>query len=141
MAKTSRRVVIDTNVALSALLFSKGRVAPIRDAWQTTQIQPVISRATAEELIGALDYPKFKLEAAEKQTLLAAYLPYCETLAEPATRTRLPKCHDADDQKFLLLAAATKAHALVTGDKDLLALSANAPFAIITPAELIASLG
>jgi uncharacterized protein len=141
MAKTPKRVVVDTNVVLSALLFSKGRVTSIRDAWQTSRIQPIVSRAIAEELIGALDYPKFKLETAEKQILLAAYLPYCETLTQPATRARLPKCRDTDDQKFLLLAAAAKADALVTGDKDLLALRENTPFAIVTPAALITSFG
>jgi uncharacterized protein len=137
-----RRVVIDTNVILSALLFNSGRMAGVQHAWQTNLIQPIVSRATAEELIAALDYPKFKLDAAEKQTVLAAYLPYCETIPTPVTRMRLPICRDADDQKFLLLAAAAKADALITGDKDkdLLALREEAAFAIITPQELIAAL-
>ena len=49
---------------------------------------------------------------------------------------RLPRCRDADDQKFLDLALTGRAEALVTSDKKLLELAADVPFAVLTPAQL-----
>ena len=131
------RVVIDTNVVLSALLFKSGAMAPIRDALQRGACVPLVSRETAEELIRVLAYPKFELDTAQQQTILAEYLPHCETLPQPKTRTKLPKCRDEDDQPFLLLAAASGADVLVTGDKDLLALQGQVKFRILSPGEFL----
>ncbi|MFP7864029.1 putative toxin-antitoxin system toxin component, PIN family [Pseudomonas aeruginosa] len=56
-----RRVVLDTNIVLSALIFNAGRLAWIRHAWQQQQLQPLVCRETASELLRVLAYPKFKL--------------------------------------------------------------------------------
>jgi putative PIN family toxin of toxin-antitoxin system len=82
---------------------------------------PLVSRATAAELVRALAYPKFRLAAHEQEELLADYLPYCKTVRIPAPAT--PPCRDAFDVPFLELALAGKADALVTGGKDLLSLA------------------
>ena len=136
----SPRIVLDTNVLLSALLF-KGGLAAIMHAWQrpraTPQIVPIVSKYTAEEFIAALHYPKFALTEAEQAEVLAEYLPYCETVAAPATKKRIPNCRDANDQPFLVLTIAANADALVTGDHDLLALKGQIDAEIITPKELI----
>lgn len=117
------RVVIDTNLVLSALVFTGGRLAPLRLAWQGQRVLPLVSRATAAELIRALAYPKFKLAAQEQEELLADYLPYCKTVRIPAPPPATPACRDAFDVPFLELALVGKADALVTGDKDLLSLA------------------
>lgn len=117
------RVVIDTNLVLSALVFSKGRLTPLRHAWRERRIQPLISRETAAELIRVLAYPKFKLSADEQQELLADYLPYCETVQIPNPPPATPDCRDHFDVPFLELAAAGQADALLTGDADLLVLA------------------
>ncbi len=141
VGKNALRVVIDTNVLLSALIFKSHALVAIRYSWQGGEIIPVVSRATAEEFMAALRYPKFSLEAREQDAILAEYLPYCDTLAEPKSTIRLPKCCDVDDQAFLLLAAACKAEMLVTGDKDLLALAGTVPLEIVTPRAFLAGLG
>lgn len=117
------RVVIDTNLVLSTLVFASGRLAPLRLAWQGKRVVPLVSRATAAELIRALTYPKFKLAAHEQEELLADYLPYCKTVRIPAPPPATPPCRDAFDVPFLELALAGKADVLVTGDKDLLSLA------------------
>lgn len=127
------RVVLDTNVALSALVFSRGRLAWVREAWQQQRLIPLVSRATAEELLAVLAYPKFKLTPEDQQELLADYLPWCETVALPESLPTLPQCRDPDDQKFLVLAAVAQADALITGDGDLLALQGTFPIPIIDP--------
>lgn len=52
------RVVLDTNCVVSALLFSRGRLAWLRRAWQSGRVVPLVSRGTATKLIRVLAYPK-----------------------------------------------------------------------------------
>lgn len=134
------RVVLDTNVVLSALLFRGGRLGSLRAAWQRGEIRPLIDRDTASELVRALAYPKFGLDQAAIEALLGEYLPAAETVAPGRTPPGLPRCADADDQKFVNLAARGKADALVTGDAALRRLAATARFEILEPAALIARL-
>ena len=124
-----RRVVLDTNVVLSALVFAQSRLAPLR--------QPLVSTATTAELMHALSYPKFKLSATEQGELLADYLPYCTTVRIPAKPPRTPPCRDPFDIPFLQLAIVGKADHLVTGDKDLLSLADTFARSIITTAQFL----
>ena len=116
-------VVLDTNLVLSALFFSQGRLAELRLAWQGGLFKPLASIATASELMRELTYPKFKLSAQSQEELLADYLPYCRSVRMPARLPKLPVCRDVNDQMFLELTAVGKADFLVTGDRDLLALA------------------
>ena len=52
--------------------------------WQHGRCIPLVSQATAAELIRVLAYPKFKLSAAEREELLADYLPCCHSVREEA---------------------------------------------------------
>jgi putative PIN family toxin of toxin-antitoxin system len=135
-AKTrGMRVVLDTNVVVSALLFSRGRLSWLREGWQHLHFAPLVSRPTTEELLVVLSYPKFKLNQGDRDHLLADYLPWCETVAHPKAWPALPKCRDTDDQKFLDLAAVTVADYLVTGDQDLLVLDGKCKVPILTQEE------
>lgn len=116
------KVVIDTNLILSALVFSQGRLSALRQAWQDQRILPLISKDTAAELLRVLTYPKFKLSLEEQQQLLADYLPYCMTVTIPEPAPETPACRDIYDIPFLQLALAGQADALITGDQDLLIL-------------------
>jgi predicted nucleic acid-binding protein len=53
---TPPRVVIDTNVLLSALLFQSRGVAWVRGAWQASAIIPLVNRETVKELLRVLGY-------------------------------------------------------------------------------------
>ena len=134
------RVVLDTNVVLSALLFSGGTAAQLRDAWQNGSFQPLVNTQTAQELIRVLTYPKFRLSAVEQQELLADYLPHAESVRMPARLPSVPDCRDPFDLQFLHLALASKATALVSGDKDLHALSGKFAVPILALAEFLARL-
>lgn len=134
------RVVIDTNLVLSALVFAAGRLAPLRLAWQGNRVLPLVSRFTAAELIRALAYPKFKLAAHEQEELLADYLPYCKTVRIPAPPPATPPCRDAFDVPFLELALTGKAEALVTGDKDLLSLAGRFACPILSADRFLSTL-
>ena len=100
-----RRVVLDTNAVLSALLFTSGRLAWLRRAWQT-RLTPLVCKETAMELLRVLAYPKFGLSAVEQQDLLSEFLPYAEVVDLPSPWPDLPQCRDDKDQVFLVLAHA-----------------------------------
>jgi putative PIN family toxin of toxin-antitoxin system len=127
------RVILDTNVVLSALVFANGRLAAVRNAWHSGLCAPLVSRATAAELMWTLAYPKFRLTLEEQRELLADYLPYCTTVRMPAKPPKTPACRDPADVPFLQLALAGKAEHLVTGDRDLLALANRFSCAIMKP--------
>lgn len=118
------RAVIDTNVILSALVFGGCATARVRRAWQAGLLLPLASTATVQELMRVLAYPKFKLSANDQRELLADYLPFAEVVTVPEPPPRVPDCRDPHDLPFLHLAVAGKADLLVTGDADLLALTA-----------------
>ncbi len=149
------RAVLDTNAVVWALVFTGGPAARLRHAWQQGSLLPLVSTATAQELMRVLAYPKFGLDAQEQQELLADYLPWAEVVKVPEPPPRVPGCRDVNDLPFLHLAAAGRADVLVTGDADLLALVAPAKTAktgrgtaeprlrcrVVTVAALLDSLG
>ena len=118
------RVVLDTNVVLSALVFGGGAAGRVRRAWQQGSLLPLASTATVQELVRVLSYPKFRLSQAEQEELLADYLPHTEIVRIPKL-PKVPACRDAMDEPFMHLAVAGKAQVLVSGDRDLLAIAAE----------------
>ena len=135
-----RRVVLGTNVVLSALVFGGGTSARLRQAWQGGHFLPLVSTATAQELIRVLAYPKFRLTADQQRELLADYLPYARAVRVTDPPPPVPACRDPFDAPFLHLAIAGKADALVSGDKDLLALAGRGRFAILAPSAFLETL-
>ena len=128
------KVVLDTNVAVSALVFDRGVMAWLRHAWQSGLFAPLIDETCMRELVRVLAYPKLKLDDEKIRELLGDYLPYAEVVLRGRTRSRLPVCRDPDDQQFLVLADAGNADVLVTGDKALIELQGQTRFEIETPA-------
>ena len=131
----TRRVVLDTNVVVSALLFEAGRLTWIRRAWMAGDLAPLVSPATAAELLRVLAYPKFGLTGDEIETLLGDFLPFAEVVEPPEGTDSWPGLADPDDRIFLDLAAAGRASYLVTGDQALLSVSSPRGCRIISPAE------
>jgi len=134
------RVVLDTNLVLSALVFANGRLASLRHAWQSGRCVPLVSKATTAELIRVLAYPSFKLSDEEQQELLADYLPWCATVRIPDPPPATPACRDPYDQPFLQLALTGQADYLVSGDNDLLSLHDRFACPIVTAEDFLAAL-
>jgi putative PIN family toxin of toxin-antitoxin system len=123
VSKSLPRVVLDTNVVLSALLFGGGPAGRVRTGWQARRFIPLASKATAQELVRVLAYPKFRLSAHDQEELLADWLPWVEVVRMPDRPPPVPPCRDPHDLPFLHLAVVARADALVSGDADLLALA------------------
>ena len=128
-----KRVVLDTNVAVSALVFREGWLAWLREAWEAGRIVPVVAAETVAELVRVLAYPKLRLSAEETKNVLTHYMQHAEAVGEVGTAARVPECRDPDDRMFLRLAYAARVEALVTGDEDLLAASGKSRIPILTP--------
>lgn len=135
MGKRKLRVVLDTNVILSVLLFG-GRLEFIREAWKDGRIGLLFSEKTLEELVKVLNYPKFGLEEEEIDFLIySEVIPYANVVKRIARMNR-EICRDKDDIKFLECALSGKADYVVSGDKDLISIGEIEGIKIITPAKL-----
>lgn len=114
------RVVLDTNVLVSALLFT-GITSQMVPLWQKGSITVLLSREILDEYLRVLAYPKFQLSEEEIKGLIEEeLLPFVQVI-KPGTRIHVVK-RDPSDNKFLECAVAGKADALISGDKDLLVI-------------------
>jgi putative PIN family toxin of toxin-antitoxin system len=130
------QVVLDSNVLISLLLFADPRYARISAAWQAGSINVLTDAACAAEFCRVLAYSRLKLDESRQQAIYAEFSRAARSIAAVAAAVPpLPKCKDADDQKFLELALSAGASLLVTGDKALLVLNRaryRLPFEILT---------
>ena len=111
------RVVLDTHVVISALLF-RGELSRIVGLWKKGRIVPLISKETFEELRTVLEYPKFSLSRPETESLIEHdILPFFEVVS--VSKHVKGACRDPGDDKFLSCALSANADGIVTGDKDL----------------------
>ena len=133
--KKIKKVVLDTNILVSALLF-RGKLSKIVDLWEKGEIIPVISRETFEEFKNVLTYPKFSLPEMEIKTIIEEnILPFFEVV-EVANKVS-GACRDPEDDKFISCAISASADFIVSGDKDLCELSKYKSVKIINAAEFI----
>ena len=130
--RTVIRTVLDTNVLVSALLFS-GEIANIVSSWKARKFLPVFSHDTFDEFRRVLAYPKFSLTPREIDALLQdEVLTFCEVVDIEYDITGI--CRDRSDDKFISCAVAATADYIVSGDKDLLILGNFRNIPIITVA-------
>ena len=113
------RVVFDTNVLVSALVFPGGQGdAALRRIIAGTD-RLLMSRAILDELLEVLSR-KFARDA-EELAHVAVFVSELAMVVAPRRRFRVVK--DDPDNRILECAIAGRAEAIVTGDKALLALA------------------
>lgn len=113
-----KRVVIDTNVLISALLFSgtPGKLIPL---WKEKLIKPLCSKDIVNEYLRVLAYPKFRLTDVEIDYLLTMeILPWFHPITVPKGKAYIK--NDPQDDIFIWCAVKGKAHAVISGDNHLL---------------------
>ena len=131
------RVVIDTNVVISAILFGgiPGEIMPL---WKSGRIKPLASKEIIDEYIKVLAYPKFELSEAEINYILYnEILPYFDIL-QIIDSPAIIKVDPSDD-KFIHCAKAGKAGVIISGDQHLLSLKTYQKIKILTPAEFLSN--
>ncbi|MBE8989216.1 putative toxin-antitoxin system toxin component, PIN family [Nostoc sp. LEGE 12450] len=132
----NRRFVFDTNVLISAFLFSQSKPRQALD--QATVIGVIVlSSSVLSELEEVLYRPKFDryLTKERRQEFL-------EDLTENAqfidVTEQINECRDPKDNKYLELALSGQAECIVTGDDDLLVLNPWRGIEILTVQEFLA---
>ena len=132
------RVVVDTNVLISALLF-KGALSRFVELWQKGKIVPVISKKIFEELRVVLEYPKFSFSKDELKSIIEhEILPYFE-IVEVKEEVK-GVCRDPEDDKFIWCALSASADYIVSGDKDLCDLKQYGPIKIVRASDFLKTL-
>lgn len=133
--KTAIKVVLDTNMLVSALLF-RGDLSKIVDLWKNRIIAPVFSQETFREFKSVLEYPKFSLSRQEIKVIIEEeVLPYFEVINIAGKFNGA--CRDPDDDKFISCALTASADIIVSGDKDLLNLGNYKSVRIISASEFL----
>ncbi len=127
--------VLDTNVVLDLLHFQDPAARPLLAALDEGRARCAANLATFGEWQRVLAYPGFGLVAARQLELSDRYRAAC-VFSDAQPLGGVPRCADADDQKFLDLAAALRVP-LVSKDRKVLKLRRRcAPlFPVLTPAE------
>jgi len=129
------RVVLDTNVLVSALLF-KTTLSKVIDLWQGGAIIPVISKDTFQELRAVLEYSKFALSPDEIRAILEQeILPFFEVIDVGEEVKGI--CNDPADDKFISCALSAFADYIVSGDKTFIDLKQYKSVKIIKPSEFL----
>ena len=141
-ATDKKRVVLDTNIWLSAAISKSG--APAQVVRRVLQMGvPVFSKATFAELEARLWKPKFDryLSLETRRAILHdanAVAHWVDVPTDLATQTY---SRDPDDDKFIHTALAASAAWLVTGDQDLLVIETPLPVRILTAGDALLEVG
>lgn len=133
--KKDLRVVIDTNVFISALLGSRN-CKEIRDKFAEGKFDIIISEEMFDELLSVIREPKFEnlmkdedikelIELLEKDTLWVT------------PEEKVFVCRDIEDNIILECAFAGKPDFIVTGDKDLLSIGKFKNISLISPHQFV----
>lgn len=111
------KIVIDTNILVSAFVFGGRIKAKLERILNNEQIQVITSPAINAELEEVLFQEKFERfqTKATLEMLLDSFLADALTLFVQSTFT---DCRDPKDNKFLDAAVNGQAEYLITGDKD-----------------------
>jgi putative PIN family toxin of toxin-antitoxin system len=127
-------VVLDTNVLISGAFFS-GLPLQILQACTTGEFELALSpqilaeyRRVGEEFSRTRPNPDFE----KLLGLLVA-----QAIIVEAPDLPRPLCRDPQDDKFIACALAVGADVIVSGDKDLLAISEQLSITIIKPREFV----
>jgi putative PIN family toxin of toxin-antitoxin system len=131
---TPIRLVLDTNVVLDWLVFDDPFMSALRAGVRDRRIDLLTHQPAIDELRRVLGYKQLKLDAARQAEVLAEYQTNTtiESLPQDFSLERLllppgfPRCRDPDDEHFLALAFHTHADALISRDKEVLALRKRA---------------
>jgi putative PIN family toxin of toxin-antitoxin system len=133
-----KRVVIDTNVVISAFLFG-GEPAELIPLWKGAAIQPLASKEIIDEYLRVLAYPRFGLSAEEINFILyQEILPHFEIVRAKAGPVIIKE--DPSDDKFIRCAEAGKATIVISGDKHLIDLGSYGKVKIVTPGVFLGTL-
>ena len=130
-------MVIDTNALISALIKADSSPAKIISLWRAGKIELALCPEIIEEIVRVLKYPKLQKRISDDEA--ARFLALLHTATTIVRLDELVAVVDADpdDNKFVAVAVASRAEAIISGDGHLLELGSYRDIAILTPAQFL----
>lgn len=133
------RVVLDTNVLISALLSPHGAPARVIHQWEEDRFEVVTSPALLAELARALRYERvarYFQNAHERMDALVGHLGAIAVMVDPQVTVDAVPDDPADDRVIECALAGSAAY-VVIGDRHLLALQAYEGVIMLSPAQFL----
>jgi putative PIN family toxin of toxin-antitoxin system len=133
-----RRVVLDANVLVSAVVSQSGPAARILELVSEGALELVLSPLLLEELTGVLRREKFQRYVSEEEVgSFVAFVAHKAMVVDDAEQAPQVRSPDPDDDYLIALAESERC-ALVSGDRHLLALAGDLP--IYSPRDFLSLL-
>jgi putative PIN family toxin of toxin-antitoxin system len=134
------RIVLDTNVVLSALLWRGTPYRLLQTIRQSEDIKLFSSATLLEELADVLTRPgpagRLALIKSTHRQVLADYIEVADLVTPRTTPRTVPD--DPDDDHVIAAAIAASADIIASGDRHLLSLGTHRTIQILRPAEVLA---
>jgi len=136
------KIVLDTNVVVSATINPKGPPAEIIRAWRSHSFRWVTSLALLDELERTLLSPRIESYSCWSNDEIADFLSTVRQATEISSPNRRIDVITSDpaDNRVLEAAVAANADCIVSGDRHLLDLQRHEGIEIVTPARFAAVL-
>jgi uncharacterized protein len=139
-----RKLVIDTNVLISASIAKAGQAAHFLDH-AVRHEQVIFCEASYFELMSRLAKPKFDryFDVNQREGILQSLHAVALWQTHPTPFPGAVRCRDPKDNLFIDLALHSNASMLITGDQDLLVLAdalAAHGLQVLPPAQALALL-
>jgi putative PIN family toxin of toxin-antitoxin system len=123
------KVVADTNIYISALLF-KGQPLQLLEQATSRLVDLFVSHAILDESVSVIKRPKFRRTEGQVQEAVEIVRGLAQ-IAEPSRRVEAVK-DDPADNRIIECAVAARADAIVSGDKHFLRLKSFEGIAIMS---------
>ena len=122
------RIVLDSNVVLDWLYFRDPRCAALADAVAAGRVRWIARAAMRDEIEHVLDRGSLGARWPDGPASVRDGWQRWATMVETTPAAAPPglRCSDADDQKFIDLALAARAIALLSADRAVLKLASRA---------------
>lgn len=128
------RIVLDTNVLISAILFG-GKPRRVLDLVISGSVDCTLSTAILDELKDVLQRPKFGFSADVCFHIIEELHGACDIIS-PSVSVDVIRS-DPDDDRILECAVDAQAHFIVSGDPHLLDLGKFEKIRILSPADYL----
>ena len=136
MVKSLNRVLVDTNIIVSAIVYG-GKPRKVLDGVWQDEYEGVISEILLAELREVIykKFPFYKYELKQIEEQIR------EDFRIVGPRKSVILLRDKDDDRVLEAAITGECDFIVTGDKDLLDIKSYKKIKVVTPADFLAFSG